>query len=65
MNNFLINLSIYLGVGLFIGIYWNIWIRKNSLNPEAELKPLSLWLQTILAIYLWPLTIITFIKGNK
>jgi hypothetical protein len=59
--NFWINLSIYLGIGVIVGIYWNIWIRGNSTNPEVDLKPLSLWGQTLLAGYLWPITIVRLI----
>lgn len=52
----------YAIIGFITGTLWNIWIRKNSSNPEVDLNFFSLWGQTALAGYLWPLTVILVIK---
>jgi hypothetical protein len=59
------NLTLLIGyaiIGFIVGVIYNLWIRKNSENPEADLTFFSLWGQTALAGYLWPLTMILFIK---
>jgi len=52
----------YALIGTVVGTLWHMWIIKNSENPEVDLSFFSLWGQTALAGYLWPLTIILFIK---
>lgn len=63
---FFLNASIYFGIGILVGTYFNTWIKENTKNPEVDLKPFSLWGQTLFAGYLWPLTLVLlFLKKIK